>query len=401
MKNHQLNSLSEEELNPPEWILSLTADINHWLKDLETGDGVGCYRFSKNYSTFNANPHQGLGISCLVFKTLYILGLTNRIDSSQNKEWIQRLKSFQTKIGRHSGFFEDPGLFSILDKRESRFLASRKINKYIRKTFILKNVYSALIFSDTIFPLFKRNIQIRRAETRQACATLMMLNEYPEVKIKNIPNNVNQVKSFINALDWKTPYGAGSHAGHLLTFLHINSTFSRINHNSKLKETLISELDKLRDPITGGWYKGEPSERQIINGAMKVLSGYYFCNLPLPNMDRLIDYCLEASNDQQACDNVDITFVLHQASKVTEYRKNDIKQFALSRIELIKDFRIGQTGFAFSLNEPKRHYYGVKATTGEKVEADIHGTFLHTWTLAMISDILGWKNKLGWQLPIT
>ena len=40
-------------------------------------------------------------------------------------------------------------------------------------------------------------------------------------------------------------------------------------------------------------------------------------------------------------------------------------------------------------------------TTGEKLEADIHGTFLHTWTLVMISDILGWKDKLGWELPIT
>ena len=70
-------------------------------------------------------------------------------------------------------------------------------------------------------------------------------------------------------------------------------------------------------------------------------------------------------------------------------------------IQLIKEFRIGQTGFAFSLTKPKRSYYGVNMTTGEKLEADIHGTFLHTWTLVMISDILGWKDKLGWELPIT
>ena len=49
MKN-QLDSLLKAKLNPPKWMLSLTEDINDWLKNLETGDGVGCYRFSKNYS---------------------------------------------------------------------------------------------------------------------------------------------------------------------------------------------------------------------------------------------------------------------------------------------------------------------------------------------------------------
>tara|TARA_B100000029_G_scaffold91521_1_gene81470 strand:+ start:2057 stop:3259 length:1203 start_codon:yes stop_codon:yes gene_type:complete len=400
MKN-RIDSLLKAQLNPPGWMLSLTQDINDWLKNLETGDGVGCYRFSTNHSTFNGNLNNGLGITCLVFKTLYILGLTDKGDASKNEEWIKRIKSFQNATGRTSGFFEDPGLLSILDARESRFLNSVRINKYMRNTFILKNVYSALIYLDTMFPLFERNIQIRRAETRQACATLMMLNTYPEISVKNIPNNSSEVKNFINDLDWETPYNAGSHAGHLLAFLHINSKTFGINQQSKLKETITNELDKLRNPITGAWHKGNESERQIINGAMKVLSGYSFCNLPLPNLERLIDYCLKASNDEQACDNVDITFVLHQATKVTEYRKNDIKNFALSRIQLVEKFRIGRTGFAFSLTKPKRSYYGVNMTTGEKLEADIHGTFLHTWTLVMISDILGWKDKLGWELPIT
>ena len=106
---------------PPAWINCLSKEIDLWLKTLETDYGPGCYRFSNNSSVFNANKTKGLGITCLVLKTLYILGLTRNFDEKTKNLWINRIKSFQTNWGRQSGFFEDTELLNILDRRKSRY----------------------------------------------------------------------------------------------------------------------------------------------------------------------------------------------------------------------------------------------------------------------------------------
>ena len=45
-------------------------------------------------------------------------------------------------------------------------------------------------------------------------------------------------------------------------------------------------------------------------------------------------------------------------------------------------------GFAYFKNKSQEYYYGVKITNGFD-EADIHGTTLLTWALAMIFSIIG------------
>ena len=386
---------------PPAWINSLSKEIDLWLKTLETDYGPGCYRFSNNSSVFNANKTKGLGITCLVLKTLYILGLTRNFDEKTKNLWINRIKSFQTDWGRQSGFFEDTELLKILDRRKSRYLASIRIDKYIRNKPLFRFADSAVQFTDKVFPLLEKDIQTRKAETRQAIVSLMLLGSQPDKPITNIPNTAKSVQEFILNLPWETPYGAGSHAGHLLVFHYINQHILGYNNQSNLINVITEELDKIRNTTIGLWHKSNPPPRQIVNGTMKIAAAYKFCNIPLPNPKSIIDYCLKASNEDQGCDNADIIFALHQAMQFTSYREDEIKQFALDRISIVKKFKFENQGFAFSLTKPRRSYYGVQMTTGSELEADVHGTFLSCWTLSMLADILGWRKKLGWQIPLT
>ena len=380
--------------SPPGWMMGLADDIDAWLARLETEHGPGCYRYCEEGAVFEPGPRSGLGISCFVLKTMHILGLTRRLGEERLDAWVRRIRSFQARRGRFAGFFEDPALLSVLDRRASRVRSSVRFGRYVERLPLL-----ALV--DRRLGLFARNAPIRRAETRQACATLMCVGARPEWPISPVPRMPSQVREFIASLPWEQPYAAGSHAGHLMAFLHVNDTlFGRSSDARDLLPVVTQELDRLHDAETGAWFSRRPSPQQIVNGAMKVISGYAFCSLPFTGAERLIDYCLTASNDDQGCNNADITYVLHQASLVTDHRRDEVQRFARLRLEHVTGFRVDNGGFAFDRERPRRHYYGVAMSRGLP-EADVHGTLMFTWTLAMLADILGWREELGWELPVT
>ena len=56
----------------------------------------------------------------------------------------------------------------------------------------------------------------------------------------------------------------------------------------------------------------------------------------------------------------------------------------------------GEGGFSYNVGASQTVYYGVPITRGEPV-ADLHGTILLTWALAMIFELVG-ENPDGWQV---
>ncbi|GIK40760.1 MAG: hypothetical protein BroJett011_45930 [Chloroflexota bacterium] len=353
----------------PTWLISISDELFIWLWSLQVDNQPGWFRFCREGALFEPDERAGLGISCLVLKTFHMLNLTQRLPDGYLTKWTQRIQSFQTKRGRFTGFFEDPALLRPLDQRAG---------------------------------WFKYDLATRRAETRQACATLLCVGARPLVPISKLPATVKGVQKFIQELPWEIPWAAGSHTGHLMAFLHINAKFfGQSSTANNLLPVVIQQLDNLRDEQTGSWFRGpRPSPQQVINGAMKVISGYSFCGLPFGRVNHLIDYCLASINDEHGCDNADIVFVLHQCHQLTHYREEEIQHFARNRLEEIKHFRAPDGGFSFAVGQAQTHYYSVPMSRGLP-EGDIHGTTLFVWTLVMLADILGWRTKLGWQLPIT
>ena len=147
------------------------------------------------------------------------------------------------------------------------------------------------------------------------------------------------------------------------------------------------------DSNTGSYYSRYPNEkREVINGAMKVISGLDWIETPIHKPKQLIDFCLDNQPVLEGCDIVDFVYVLYKCSKQTEYRKFEINNLLSTFLNEIKKLYVKKDeGFSYFKTKSQTHYYGVQITEGLH-EADIHGTTLCLWAVLMILDCLEIKD---------
>lgn len=350
------------------WLANLNESVWGWLSALRVSGHPGWVRHCKEGALFEPGIRRGLGTSCLALKIIHMLGLYDRLEVGELADWTQHIQSFQRGWGFTAGFFEDPLTIDPADRGK---------------------------------PLFQYDFVVRRAETRQACATLMMIDSAPRYPVTKIPRTPKQVREFVRELDWTTPWHAGSHVGHLLFFFNMNNKkFDRHGDADKLIPIVMEELEKLHNPETGGWYSQSPSMEQIVNGAMKVLTGYAALGVPFPNPEKLIDTCLTAANDMDGCHNADIVLVLEHCCRITRHRRAEVEDFLLKRLENIRRFYRADGGFSYWVNKAQTNYYTAEISRGLP-ESDVHGTILFVWGIVMAGEVLGYNQQHGWRLPVT
>jgi glycosyltransferase involved in cell wall biosynthesis len=248
-------------------------------------------------------------------------------------------------------------------------------------------------------------MQNKRAETRQSFAALRCLGRMPEKVYQPIIKNKKECINYIHKLDWSKPWNAASHVSHLFFFLQANDLITKDFSTSSSKITnelftIINENYRLKD---GSWGRNESvPESQRINGSMKMVTAFEAAGITdLENPESLIDLCLKATNDQQACDHFNIICVLHYCSRITNYRKDEIVEFALNRLRMYeKHYWPEVGGFSFHQNRSQDNFYGAKVSCGYP-EPDIHGTIMLLWGVVLICEILGWRSELNLRLPIT
>jgi len=301
-------------------------------------------------------------------KTYCILDLVRDLPGEDKEAMAAFIKRFQTKNG---------------DIHDS----------LIRKRAMLRNILSAtknLDFNNFL------GAQTIRAETRQAISALNLLGKKPSTPYLKIPRTIKEIEKYLNSLDWSKPWSAGSHFSHLTFFLKE----SDLENKEDLINLAIDCINKLQFSKTGGWYIGNPSLREKINGAMKVITGLKVLGrVEFRWPEKLIDLCLSAKNDRYACDNFNIVYVLHYACKLGQnnHRFPEIKDLAYDRLGIYKQFywpEIG--GFSFLPERANQIYYGAKITKGFR-EPDIHGTVMFAWGISIIAQILGFERELGFQ----
>ncbi|MDM8515624.1 hypothetical protein QUF76_05445 [Desulfobacterales bacterium HSG16] len=360
----------EKNKDVPEWISEIGDSVIEWLKTVNLPDHPGYYRYSKEGALLNSSRFSGLGFSCLALRTYHIINKLDQIDKEDFESWVQYIKSFQRKRkwGRKYGFFEDKTLLKTLDKKAG---------------------------------WLKRNMAVRRAETRQACGTLLSVGEKPYYPIVgDLPQTPEQLEDYIRSLPWDNPWHSGSHTAHLIFFLKLNSIhFGYQDQFESLIPVILKCLDRLQDKKTGTWYTGSPSSQNIINGAMKVLTGYILLEKELKYPEQLIDTGLNAMNEEDACHNLDLIHVFHSCLNYTSYRQSEIRTVAEKRLDIIRGFMNDDGAFSFHPGKAGTHYYGVEVSRGF-AESDVHGTNLFVWTIAMLAEIIGFNDSLNWKLPV-
>ena len=316
-----------------------------------------------------------LAVSVFATKIRYMLGIINEADK---KALGSHILSFQTSDGSFSdAWVEEKSLFM------RRYLALRTLD-----------------FSNW------NNKKSIRAETRQSFAALRCMNIIPPVQYLSFPHTQKSISKYINSLNWSSPWSAGSHFGHLLFFLEMykEQNLSEIDQVSCMIDKAISEVNNKYLLSDGTWGDNKDIEvHERINGSMKMMIALdsVDCITNIPNPKGLIDLCLSVVDGRHACDYFNIICVLYYCCRLVDYRNEECQSYALKTLSSYEEYywpNLG--GFSFFINKSQTDYYDAKVSEGLP-EPDIHGTVMFLWGIVLISDILGWRNKLGIQLPVT
>ncbi len=343
------------------WLKHALANIPRFVRG-QQGSTPGFYRYSFSGDLYDENEFWGLTSSVFAAKILYMLAV---LDDRHTHDLITRIKQFESADGT---------LFDPLLLKKSFFpslltsLKQRDFHGLVHHTQMLK-----------------------RAETRQSTAALLCLGSGPSRPYRDIPETSESIRAFLSSLSWHLPWNAGSHLSHLLFFLHHNQQlFGLYDTGQSLTDEVVAFLATIQSPTDGAWYTGTPvSTTQKINGAMKVLTGLSAAGIhQVPFVEKLIDTCLSHKTEEGACCSIDALYVLHWCSRASSHREADVHQYALHKIEEIKEYyHETQGGFSFYHHRANARIYGAKVTSG-KDEPDLHGTVLYVWGLVMIAQIL-------------
>ena len=339
-----------------EWIAEVSERLPGFLVGMQGAGRPGFHRYSWSGDLYPERVHWGLGNTVFAAKCWHTIG-DRGLDADQRRAMAGFIRGFK----RRDGQITDRLLHAWLLPQDALRLARRAGGESART-------------------------QMQRAETRQAYSALRLLGEPAETPIPDAATGPGGVEAYIDGLDWNKPWSAGSHFSHLLFFLAGSGHPQR----DELTDRAVARVQALQRP-DGSWYVGEAPLAQRINGAMKVLTALRLADrLSFDNSRALIDTCLAATHDAQACDNFNVVYVLNYAGKLADgYRREEIERFCIDRLAVYRrHYHRERGGFSFWPGAAGTHYYGARVSRGRD-EPDVHGTSLFMWGLSIIAQLLG------------
>jgi hypothetical protein len=294
--------------------------IAGWLDELSEGLEPGRFRFCKQGDMVPVTGKQAQVSTCFALKIAWQAGIWDEWPEKKKQACIKFIQSFQ----REDGFFFDPWLAE----------ASKGMG--------WKDLALVLLGRMKWDSIKERQIRNLRAETRQSAATLLMVGARLKYPLPCEINSADEAVRYIKSFDWTEPWAAGSHLSHQMFFLTLNYKLFGIPENySDIMETVLGELDKLRDEETGSWFKGNPPAHIKVNGAMKIFSGLQWLDYPYPDCTRLMDFALSQPFQCDGCGFLNRLFVVHEAQKgvPSGYRDEDIKKLAQAVLVEVQKFQ--------------------------------------------------------------
>jgi len=344
-----------------EFLFLLKERTPDFVKDMESQQVMGKYRFSYSGDLIPTSRHWGLGQSTFAARILYIFDMLTPQKASHISNYIH---SFEDRKG------------AIYDPE-------------IARKSLLRRIAIGVYKRDTSYLFNRIN---KRAETRQGIAALINLSSFPENFYSDLKMDSVNIKNYVNSLDWSVPWRAGSHFNHQMFFLRFDSSVDEVQKN------IILELflDGLRqyEQVEGFYEEGALVRPQImVGGLMKVLMALsLFDKAGEFVKESFVDLCLDKMISCDACENFNTIYILYQCSKVMDYRKDEIELFLL-------ETAIKWKGFSFYKNKSGYSYYDATISKGLN-EPDLHGTAMFVWGFLIIAKALGLDDELGLREPV-
>ena len=362
-------------MSDSKWLNNIKQDVFSFVNEMAEND-YSYVRYSYSGDIFSSANNWGLANSVYAIKSLYIIDALKDLTADQKNNLEKTILSFT----KEAGYIYDP-------------LISKPSLKAFIKSFITparRHLYNT------------HTENTRRGETKQAFAVLHNLNSKPKQPFENLPKNSDETIAYLANYNWSTPWHSCAHFAILMFFLQYNDEFWNRNDNKELIKTAVDFMNKMQSSEDGCWYKGKSVPLyEKVNGAMKYLTGIHAANIYEFNYpEKLVDTALTAVNDEHACNNFNVTYCLYAANKIIpDYRKNEVSDFLLSRLDIYKEFYYPELGgFSFHKGKANDLLYGAKISKGLK-EPDIHGTSLFMFGIALIDKVL--KLGLNLKIPVT
>ena len=353
--------------NIPEVVLDFTKSLKNQgtYEFLPAKDGLTSYGKSLK-----------LGFSCYALKIYYMTGEITNLTNKELSDWTNYIKSFQKNNYKNfSGYFIDPEYVNYYDKTLSKetIVSTTKtiLNILPSKNYEIKKVKKA------------KGIN---AETKQAIATLKEVGKLDKIHLDLDYKNYNDVEKYLNSLDWSKPWSAGAQFSSFCVYSNLL--------NLNFEDSLNEYITELVDFETGSYFAKRPiNSREVINGAMKVITGLDWIGGEIHHPEKLIDYCLTNKPVLEGCDVVDFIYVLYKCSKQKNYKKMEINELFTELLDAILELFVKKdNAFSYFPGYSQTHYYGVPISKGNE-SADIHGSLLCLWGILMILDNLELINE--------
>ncbi len=351
-------------------IFSILDNVKIFIKSLRNNNTYTFEPVKKGATKYGQNLT--LGFSSYAMKIYYMLGIWEDLSQHEQNEWINYINSFQkqdSKFGKN--FYVDSTIVNYYEKfqtkNEIKNLSKLLLNTFLGKNYDLKST---------------KLLKAINADTKQAISTLYEVGSKNSHQIPNKFSNELNLISYLDSLDWSKPWSAGAQFSSMCVY--------SVTQNYKNEESLVKYATDIVDSDTGSYFKFKPQEnREVINGAMKIITGLDWLNHEIHYPKKLIDYCLANEPLNEGCDIVDYIYVLYKCSEETTYKKNQIDEKMVEGINKIKNlYLFNDLGFSYFENKSQDYYYGVPITNGLKT-ADIHGTLLCCWGLMMAMKTVG------------
>ena len=354
-----------------DWIEDLEQKVKYFLEKISE-DNYEYVKYSLSGDIYDKKFKWGLGQNVFLIKILFMLDLLKEVSGKQRYNLVKNLKKFEDD----NGYISDPLIIKLANKNRYSIFDNR-LNRF-------------------------KTEKIRRAETRQSFSAFNCLNEKPQKPFLHIPYTKDEIDKFLSEMDWKFPWDSGSHFSHLLFFLELNRRMFgyREEEVCNLIKFANEWIDNIQSKKDGFWFKGETTVKEKINGAMKIITGKAAAGIfKIYHHEKIIDNCLDAENVNEACSNFNIVYCLYYCSRISDYKKKEIKKFCYDRLDIYRKFYFEDIGgFSFNLNKANDTYYGARITKGLN-EPDIHGTVMFVWGITLILRILEIPD-LSFKIPL-
>lgn len=158
-------------------------------------------------------------------------------------------------------------------------------------------------------------------------------------------------------------------------------------------------LHEHQDRASGLWPLGRVTKplTPFINLSFHLLrSAWNLTNEPYSFPERMIDSCLAACEDDRfygwengyACNDLDLAVVAYSASRWTNHRAEELRQWAIRNLPLILSVRKRDGGFSFYHERAMEAHGGIRMSDGG-CESDAWGTLMYLGTIKMMA-ALAW-----------